>query len=102
MKLDKITLAKVLTWAPGSWQAWYYFGFANAATPGQEQFGEYCVTRATELNPNNYVLWLSLGHLRYDLNMIPKARLAFKRAKALRFWVDIPKLPPENNNSKNE
>jgi Flp pilus assembly protein TadD len=96
LKLDKTTLAKTVIWAPSSWQAWYYFGFAlNNQTDNKQAslLGEECVTRAAELDPNNYRLWLELGKLRQQLNMIPEARVAFSKAKALRFWVNVPDLP---------
>ena len=56
------------------------------------KFGEECLTRATELDPNNYILWLELGKLRHQLKMIPEAKVAFARVKELRFWVNVPKL----------
>ncbi len=94
IQAEREDLARALTWAPSSWQAWCYFGYA-LLDGGQEasRLGERCVTRSAELDPNNYVLWKSLGELRQSLGMIPEARAAFARVKELRYWVTVPDLP---------
>ncbi len=92
--LDIQSLAKTVIWAPSSWQTWYYLGLISNQSGNEtaSRFGEQCLTRATELDPENYILWLQLGKIRHQLNMIPEAKLAFSRAKELRFWVNVPDL----------
>ncbi|MCK5528148.1 MAG: O-antigen ligase family protein [Kiritimatiellae bacterium] len=93
LRLDKQKLAKAVVWAPSSWNTWFSLGTACSRSDDQEtaKFGERCLTRATELDPNNYILWLETGKLRHKLNMTAEAKVAFDRAKELRFWVNIPK-----------
>ncbi len=93
-KLDTSTLANTVIWAPSSWQTWYNLGLScnQSGNEVASQFGEECLTRASELDPENYILWLQLGKIRHQLNMIPEAKVAFDRAKELRFWVSVPDL----------
>ena len=94
IQAEREDLARAVVWAPSSWQAWCYFGYSLLdGNPRAAHLGERCVTRATELDPNNYVLWKGLGTLRQRLGMIPEARAAYARVKELRYWVSVPNLP---------
>jgi len=99
--LDLRQLSRSLEWSPVSWQAWFYFGRECCRDSRRESklLGERCVTRATELDPNNYLLWRELGHLRLKLGMTDAARKAFARAKELRYWLDVPEIPPGKSQS---
>lgn len=88
-------LAVAMQWSPVSWQTWFYFGRECCRDRQRESklLGERCITEAARLDPNNYLLWRELGHLRLKLGMTDKARTAFARTKELRYWVDVPDIP---------
>ena len=92
-KADARQVARALTWAPSSWHAWYQLGRVTwGNTPDHTRLSEKCITRAAELDPNNYLLWRDLGNLRRDLGMTDEARAAYARVKQLRSWVSVPDL----------
>jgi hypothetical protein len=89
--------ARALAWAPTSWHAWYYLGYhaCNHPHPEAPVFAEACMTRAVEMDPNNYRLWRAVGTMRLELGDKEGARAAFARVKALRFWADVPRIPED-------
>jgi len=90
-------LGRMLTWSPTAWQAWYHFG-RQACLMGRPEcveFGEACIARAAECDPNNYLIWMQLGKLRLSMGNRAGARAAFARVRALREWVQVPEVPEE-------
>ena len=49
-----------------------------------------CANRATEYDPNNYLLWERVGYLRFSVGDKEGADAAFARMNELRYW----KKPP--------
>ncbi len=87
-------LMHAVAWAPTSWQAWYEFGRRCffAQTWDAARLGEDAITRAAQLDPNNYLLWYEVGQLRLNMNDRSGAQKAFERVRELRSWVPIPDL----------
>jgi hypothetical protein len=90
-------LARGLCWSPTSWRTWYHFGRALAldSTPAM-RFGEKCMSKAAEYDPNNYVLWNTLCSVRLQMGDREGARAAFARARQLRSWLSPPKGLQDN------
>jgi O-antigen ligase len=87
-------LSCALVWSPTSWQAWYHLG-STAARPSDTKslgFAEKCIAQATVYDPNNYKLWERLARLRFSLNDVQGARLAYGHLRNLRSWMHIPEL----------
>jgi len=99
--MDINRLARAVVWSPTSWQTWFYFGRACCSAAERKAFllGERCISTAGELDPNNYRLWLELGHLRLRLGKREEAREAFARVKQLRYWVTVPEIEPRANDN---
>jgi hypothetical protein len=78
----------MLRWAPTSWQAWYQLGrqSVRAGTPLAMDFGEKCMTYATRLDPNNYLLWERVALVRFKLGDTAGGRRAFAALEGLRKW----------------
>lgn len=78
----------MLRWAPTSWQAWYQLGrhAIRAASPEAMRFGERCLTRATTLDANNYLLWERVALVRFHLNDINGGHKALAALEGLRPW----------------
>jgi O-antigen ligase len=92
-------LAKALPGAPSSWMHWYYLGRQayRTRTPEGRVFSEACITRAAELDPNNYKIWRELGELRLGMGNRAGAAAAFRRVRELgRDWVNLPPVPGHN------
>lgn len=91
-------LHRALVWAPTS-SAWLFLGRAmykegvNRATRELCGKGEEFITRAAQLDPQNYRLWYELGQTRLALGDNTRAAEAFSRAKALRSWMTPPNIP---------
>ncbi|MEI6972285.1 MAG: O-antigen ligase family protein, partial [bacterium] len=87
-------LINALEWSPTSWRAWYSLGAAavSLGTPDETRFGERCMSRAAEYNPNSYFLWRELAVVRLRMNDRTGAEEAYRRGKALRSWVRVPGL----------
>lgn len=91
-------LQRALVWAPTS-PAWHYLGRAMIKegnlrhTPELCAKGEEFVSRAAELDPQNYRLWYELGQIRLSLNKTERAAEAFDRAHQLRSWMAAPPMP---------
>ncbi|MBL7114878.1 MAG: O-antigen ligase family protein [Kiritimatiellae bacterium] len=89
-------LVRALPAAPSSWMHWYYLGrqACLTRTPAGRKFGEHCISRAAELDPNNYKIWRELGILRLRLDNHAGAATAFRRVRELgRHWVNLPAVP---------
>lgn len=91
-------LCRALVWAPTS-SAWEYLGnaiYREGANRRDHELcatGEFFVTRAAMLDPQNYMLWYHLGELRLALGNTSGATDAFKRATGLRAWLKPPRIP---------
>ena len=91
-------LNQALIWAPTS-SAWLYWGralYKEGATRGEVGLcseGVTCMTRACELDPQNYRLWYELGSTRLALKLYDGAVEAFKRANQIRPWLTPPSIP---------
>jgi O-antigen ligase len=94
-------LHRALIWAPTS-PAWLYLGRAmfkegvNREARDLCTQGETLMTRAVQLDPQNYRLWFELGQVRLSLGDNARATEAFLRAKALRAWMTPPPIPGKN------
>lgn len=95
---DEEHLAAALVSSPTSWRAWYYMGSVACRKANAQfiEFGERCMTQASEYDPNNYRLWESLGHVRLNAGDERGAAAAFERMQALRPW----KKPPVTTGEK--
>ncbi len=51
------------------------------------------LSRAAQYDPNNYILWKTLGERRQALGDNAGANQAFRRVRELRDWVRVPTLP---------
>jgi hypothetical protein len=87
-------LCRVLAWNPTSWQAWYHLGRTAIDKPDGTgvKLGEYCMTRATEYDPNNYRLWRELCLVRISLNDNEGSDEAYRNLKHLRTWQQIDEM----------
>jgi O-antigen ligase len=87
-------LIRALTWAPTSWQTWYYLGETamDRDRIAAKRFGERCISVAAAYNPNRASLWARVGHARLRLGRPRSAKRAFDRATALRHWIDVPNV----------
>lgn len=92
--MDPNQLIRALTWAPTSWQAWYYLGESamDRKRIAAKRFGERCISIAAAYNPNRASLWARVGHARLRLGRPASAKRAFDRATALRHWIDVPNI----------
>ncbi len=92
-------LAQATVWAPSSWHAWYSLGRRACMLNTSETvaWGEQCLTRASECDPENYRLWYQAGMLRMKLGDHAGAQAAFARVRALRAWVKIPDVADESD-----
>jgi hypothetical protein len=92
-------LERAIVRAPTSWHAWYYFGRAlYMEGAGRHDrapclLAERFITRAAQLDPNNYRLWVQLGETRRALQDDCGARAAFAEARRLRPWLSPPPIP---------
>lgn len=91
-------LHRALVWAPTS-PAWLYLGRAafkegllTANGPLCHQ-AELLMSRAAELDPQNYRLWYEVGEVRLSLHENDRAAEAFQKAQALRSWLTPPPIP---------
>ena len=93
--IDK--LARRMVWTPTSWRAWCDLGSHACAngTPAARRFGESCISRALEYDPNNYVLLKYAGEVRLSIGDREGAREAFAGARELRSWLPLPEVPGE-------
>ena len=96
-KADLRTLSHALVWTPTFWPAWYNFGRRLALEVGApaQTLAAHCATRAALYDPNNYRLWLALGHFRLAIGDYRGAREAFQKVRKLRSWVEIPDVPDD-------
>lgn len=91
-------LHQALVWAPTS-PAWLDLGRAMFREGANRESRELCVkgeefiSRAAELDPQNYRLWQELGNTRYSLKDYSRSTDAFRRAHQLRSWLAIPSIP---------
>ena len=91
-------ICRTLAWSPTSWQAWYRLGKSAVAMRADNmcRFGEKCISRAAEYDPNNYQLWQELALLRLSLQDAAGAAEAYSRIKQLRPWKKINDLEQNN------
>lgn len=94
VKASPDELCRALSWAPTSWQIWYHMGNMSMRSGKADsyEFGEECITRATEYDPLNYRLWEILARIRIHQNNTNGAASAYKRLKELRPWKRIEEL----------
>jgi len=91
-------LHRALVWAPTS-AAWLYLGRAMYREGALRSDGELCsegerfITKAAELDPQNYRLWHELGETRQKLNDPGRAAEAFGQSHRLRSWMPGPTTP---------
>lgn len=91
-------LHRALVWAPTS-SAWLDLGrsiFREGAIRHSREtcvVGETFMSRAAELDPQNYRLWMEVGNTRSSLKDYRRAAEAYRRAHELRSWLPIPALP---------
>jgi O-antigen ligase len=85
---------KCLAWAPTSWQAWSQLARCAAHTRETKHyiFATYCLDQAVEYDPNNYLLWRSVGTIRMIMGDKDGSAMAFARMKHLRPWMEAPRL----------
>jgi len=90
-------LARSITWAPTSWQAWYHFGRACCIKGTREAItlGIACIDQALEYDPKNYRLWYQLGLVKLNAGDKDGADRAFERANSLRSWLKAPGINTE-------
>jgi hypothetical protein len=91
--------ARGLAAAPTSPVAWRRLAALlwQTGTPAARTLAERCRTQATAYDPNNYELWRRLGDMRRELGDDRGAMDAYRRAKALRSWINVPTSLPEEN-----
>lgn len=89
-----VQLVQALEWGPTSWRVWYSLGRASAALDATDEikFGERCIARAAEYDPNNYYVWRELATVRLRMGDRDGAMKAYKQARNLRSWIRIPEL----------
>jgi len=92
-----LELSRALAWSPTHWQVWYRLGRQACLldTRAGFQFGERCYTQAAAYDPNNYRLWKEVGDLRLNIGHRAGAAAAYRRAKELRSWLNVPVIPEE-------
>ena len=96
-KGDLQMLSRAVRYAPTSPFAWYYYGRAMSRlqTPESRLLATRFLSRAGELDPNNYKLWYRIGNRKDKLGDRAGAAQAFARVKALRDWHGLPYLPED-------
>ena len=88
-------LCKMLTWSPTSWQTWYHLGNASLRSAAEDvrMFGEQCIVRSLEYDPQNYQVWEKLYQVRHRRDDLQAAKEPYKTRKRLRSWGEtIPEL----------
>ena len=70
-----------LSWTPAYWANWYHLGRKSFQDPTWANFrlGEYCLTRAAELNPRHSDIWNVLAQVRLRLGKPASAATAWQR-----------------------
>jgi tetratricopeptide (TPR) repeat protein len=86
---------RAITWSPANAQAWFFLGWKIGVLdpkdyPAEYRLAERCVTRAAQLDPQNYRIWRYLTSLRQALNDPTSAEEAWEKARALRPWISRP------------
>lgn len=86
---------RAITWSPANAQAWFFLGWKIGVLdpkdyPAEYRLAERCVTRAAQLDPQNYRIWRYLTSLRQALNDPTSADEAWEKARALRPWISRP------------
>jgi O-antigen ligase len=64
-------------------------------TEDARQQAESLLTQAATYDPNNYILWKTLGDRRKEIGDVQGANAAYARVNSLRDWINIPYLPEE-------
>jgi O-antigen ligase len=88
---------KCVVWAPTSWQAWAQLSrcAANTADRNRYLFSVMCLDQAVQYDPNNYLLWQSVGIAKQSMGDTNGADKAFARMRQLRPWASIPQIKME-------
>ena len=81
-------LVSALSASPTSWYTWALFGthIYKKGTDNAILLGEKCLARAAEYDPNNYLLWETVGNTRLRMGDEEGAKNAFARMTKLREW----------------
>ena len=61
--------------------------------PEQRHMAVDLLAQAAQYDPNNYILWQTLGQRRQALGDNAGANAAYRRVRELRDWVRVPELP---------
>ncbi len=82
-----------IVWTPTSWLAWsHLYRYASITTNrNQYVFAVMCLDQAAQCDPNNYLLWRSVGKARASIGDTQGAEQAFTTMKKLRPWMTAPK-----------
>jgi len=67
----------------------------QSADPRERILSADLLSQAASYDPNNYVLWRTLGERRQALGDNRGANAAYQRVRELRDWVRVPHLPEE-------
>jgi O-antigen ligase len=67
----------------------------ETGNPEAQQLALDLLTQATYYDPNNYVLWRTLGQRRQAFGDNAGANEAYERVRELRDWVNVPHLPED-------
>ena len=88
---------RAVRFSPSSAFAWYYLGrkVSKEKTHETRLLALQCLSRAGQLDPNNYKLWYRIGRRKHNLRDRPGAAQAFARVKELRDWHQVPYLPKD-------
>ncbi|MFU8780706.1 MAG: O-antigen ligase family protein [Kiritimatiellia bacterium] len=63
--------------------------------PEAHAYAVALLTQAAEYDPNNYILWRTLGERRQAIGDNTGANAAYHRVRELRDWVRVPTLPED-------
>jgi len=91
---DAEQLATALAWAPVSAHLWVRLGerFEQSGDPDLQALAGPVAWRGAMYDPNNYRLWLRVGHLLLRTGDRDGAAGAFAEVRRLRDWVPVPAL----------
>ncbi len=83
-------MVSALSSSPTAWYVWTRFGsyVFQKDTFDSMRIGEQCFSRAADYDPNNYLLWESVGRTRLLMGDEESANAAYSRMKELRVWKE--------------
>lgn len=85
-KASRKELLHAMTYAPGMWSNWYYFGLETIKQETTQSYilGDKCLERAVTLDPLNPYAWRHLARVRKSLGLLEEAEEAFEHYLSLR------------------